>query len=281
MPGRVATSALSGFAVHTDPPEAERRTPLSGDYWGVMENGIATLFHGTSRENADTISKDGFMPVDVDGHVHRISTRYGLDASQLVPALSFHATRRGDRRIYTTPSLMRAAKYANRAGELERLLLEQAYDLLFGEPESAVDAMRARWIRDQEPLHPAVVLLEVDLAELSGGERGDVHDHADRYDHSCPTAYATDVALSVTTANRSVVAVHDVDFCICTTRSAWNPGSCGGGYCWLCDQLRKAVGQPAPDDIREFDPFACPGHWFRGGGRPAVPASWLESGSLG
>ena len=93
----------------------------------------------------------GFRPANLKEHAERIALAYGLEAADLVPSVSFLNARRQDQCVYVTPSLMKAARYATRSSEMERMMLERAYDLTFGEPESPVDPTRRLWVNGELP----------------------------------------------------------------------------------------------------------------------------------
>ena len=252
----------------------------------MSEESSAVLFHGTSRDSADAIERQGFAAVDVDHHASAIADRFGISSEGLLPPTSFPLLRRSDDRVYTTPSLMKAAQYAHRSGELERMLLEQAYDLLFGEPDSAVDPARIRWVREQRRPQPAVVALQVPKAELGNSALIQIANHKQTYEHADPLAYSPDIELPLALANSVNLSVFDVDFCVCTP-PPWERTKCGRQFCIVCASLRASLGLPAVDEIDDWDPFECGGPWMRLNGSPAVgpggvgldrwPADWVSA----
>jgi hypothetical protein len=236
------------------------------------------LFHGTSRKNAEDILKTGFRALDLTEIVNRVSARHGFTSDELLPEDQF-VTHRRPEEVCLSTSLHQAARYATRAGEAERMLLENVYSRKHPWEGEDGDDDSDGWIEGQErwinaemgSTAPVVVVVWAPLEAMSEAIRWEA-DHGRAPGADGPML---EVVLQPEPLNSWPRIPKDVDFCVCDRGPSDRRPQCGiYSNCRVC-RILKAEQEATFDEIVDSDWFACVGAWTRLNGRKELGEAGL------
>lgn len=135
------------------------------------------LFHGTTRNRADSIARHGFAPFDLYAEISPIASRYGMELDQILAAFRragrISLSRTDDTNIYLTTGFNHAASYASRAPEVVWETLWSVFLIRHPEidyPWNMSDEGHYWVLREMSQDSPVVLEIEVEDSAL-GRER--------------------------------------------------------------------------------------------------------------